>query len=126
MVIYFEDGKLKDGPLYSSRGEVLKVDAGMGFTKCREKLEYIDNNFPFDVIVYTNSLDAFSNYWSWDEKAKIPQIYLRNENNEWRNIIHFTDRELRRSINLSRLYINGEFQNYRQDKNKIAYSVRDN
>ena len=110
MIIYFEDGDITNEAVYSTTGEeLIKVDAGMGFTHCRNRLKWIDDNFPFDTKVYTNSLDAFSNYWCWDEQNKIPQIYIRNKNNEWKNITHFTNRELRRAMNLEKLYINGEF-----------------
>ena len=110
MIVYFENGSITNEALYSSNGEeIIKVDAGMGYNHCRRRLRYIDENYPFDTAVYTNSLDAFSNCWCWDEDKKIPMIYVRNENNDWVLINELTTRELRRAHNLEKLYVNGEF-----------------
>lgn len=110
MIVYFENGSITNEALYSSNGEeMIKVDAGMGYNHCRRRLRYIDENSPFDTEIYTNSLDAFSNHWCWDEDKKIPMIYVRNENNDWVLINELTTRELRRALNLEKLYVNGEF-----------------
>lgn len=114
MIVYFEDGKLIDDFLYSLTGEeLIKIDAGMGYSNCRKKLRYINDNYPFDTRVYTNSLDAFSNAWCWDEEVNKPQIYIRKNDDvyggEWVNITYLTDRELRRGMSLEKLYMNGEF-----------------
>lgn len=110
MIVYFENGSITNEALYSSSGEeMIKVDAGMGYNHCRRRLRQIDEKYPFDTEVYTNSLDAFSNCWCWDEDKKIPMIYVRNENGDWMLIDELTTRELRRAHNLEKFYVNGEF-----------------
>ncbi len=108
MIVYFEDGPLvKESPIpYKNH---FKIDAGMGYSICRAGLWNISKNFPFDTKVYTNSLDAFSNTWCWDEENKMPMIYVRDGNHQWRLISELTDRELRRGLNLEKLYVGGEF-----------------
>lgn len=112
MIVYFADGEIVNDVMYSANGEeIIKVDAAMGYTYCSRRLKWIDENFPFDKEVYTNFLFAFSNYWCWDEEKKMPMIYIGNKDGEWTLISELTDRELRRGLNLSKLYINGEFGN---------------
>jgi hypothetical protein len=113
MVVFFEDGSVNN-PLFIDGKEILTVDAGMGFSNCRKRLRYIKDNYPFDTEVYTNSLDAFSNFWSWDEEKKMPMIYIRNENGKWTLIWDMTDRELRLAHNLAKMYVNGVFCNVEQ------------
>jgi hypothetical protein len=112
MIIYFADGDIMNDVMYSTNDrdkEMIKVDAGMGYSYCRRKLRWIDENFPFDTEVFTNSLDAFSNFWCWNEEKKTPMIYIRNEDGKWTLISELTDRELRRGLVLAKLYANGEF-----------------
>ena len=111
MIVFFEDGLITNNSLFFDGKEILKVDAGAGYSHCRRKLRSIDKNFPFDTKVYTNSLDAFSNFWCWDEEKNIPMIYVRNENNEWTLISELTEKELRRAHNLEKLYVSGVFSN---------------
>lgn len=111
MIIYFEDGSIRDKFLYVNGEEqkCIKVDAGFGFSNCRKDLKHIQKNYPFNTKVYTNSLDAFSNFWCWDTKKNTPMIYIRNKWNQWQLIDELTERELRVGHNLEKLYINGEF-----------------
>lgn len=110
MIVYFENGEITNAVLYSETGEeIIKIDAGMGFSHCRKRLNYINNNLPFNTKVYTNSLDAFSNTWCWDNEGKMPMIYIRNKNNKWTLISELTTRKLRPAINLEKLYVSGEF-----------------
>ena len=109
MIIYFEDGPIANESIFLETGAMIKVDAGMGYSNCRRQLRNIDKNFSFDTKVYTNSLDAFSNYWCWDDEKKMPMIYIRDEYGEWKLISEFTDRELRMAHNLEKLYVNGAF-----------------
>ena len=112
MIVYFEDGEITNSSLYLEDGEeAIKVDAAMGYSHCRKRLRYIKDNYPFDIVVYTNSLDAFSNFWCWDDQKKMPMIYIRNESRKWSLISELTTRELRAGLNLEKLYINGEFGN---------------
>lgn len=108
MIVFFEDGPIKDNDLFLDE-QMFKVDAGMGFSYCRDILWMINNNFSFDTKVYTNSLYAFSNCWCWNEEKQTPMIYVRDKNYNWKLISELTTRELRRAINLEKLYINGEF-----------------
>ena len=112
MIVYFEDGSITNDSVFDENGsELIKVDAGMGYSHCRKKLRYIKNNLPFDTKVYTNSLDAFSNFWCWDEENGIPMIYIKIDNGEWKLISELTTRKLRAANNLEKLYINGAFHN---------------
>lgn len=112
MIVYFEDGPLNSCKAFLEIGEIpFEIDAGMGYSNCRKELRYVKDNFPFDKKVYTNSLDALSNFWCWDDEKKIPMIYIRNENREWKLISDMTDRELRMGHNLEKLYVNGAFCN---------------
>lgn len=113
MIVYFEDSSIGDKPDPIDRGfmiPMIRIDAGNGFTYCRKMLRWICNHLPFDTPVYTNSLDAFSNTWCWDDEKRIPMIYVRNKNGEWTLISELTDKYLRRAHNLEKLYINGYFQ----------------
>lgn len=111
MIIFFEDGSITNESVYSVTGEeLIKVDAGFGYTANYERLVAISERKEFEIRVYTNSIVALSNRWCWDEKNKIPQLYLRNKNNEWENVTHFTERELRQGHNLAALYVSGAFK----------------
>lgn len=110
MIIFFEDGSITNESIYSITGEeLIKVDAAHGFTANYNKLVAIEKDRDFDTRIYTNSLVALSNRWCWDEENKIPQLYLRNKDNEWENITHFTDKELRNTHNLEKIYVAGGF-----------------
>lgn len=111
MIVFFEDGSIANNSLFFDEKELLKVDAGEGYSNCRMKLKNIEKNLPFDTKVYTNSLDAFSNFWCWSEEEKRPMIYIRDENKNWTIISELTNRELRRFHNLEKLYTSGEFGN---------------
>jgi hypothetical protein len=115
MIVYFEDGSITNSAIFDENdNELIKVDAGMGYSHCRRKLRYIKDNYPFDTEVYTNSLDAFSNFWCWDDEKKMPMIYIRDEYGQWKLIREMTDKELRIAHNLEKLYVNGAFCNVEQ------------
>lgn len=110
MIVYFENGWLNHHRvLLETCEDLIEIDAGMGYNNCRRKLRYIKDNCPFDTAVYTNSLDAFSNFWCWDDKKKMPMIYIRDKNDRWKLICEMTDRELRMAHNLEKMYVNGAF-----------------
>ena len=108
MIVFFENGSIADKELHIN---AIKIDAGNGYNACRKELNRIRNTLPFNTVVYTNSLDAFSNFWCWDEEKKMPMIYIRDENdyNEWKLISEMTDRQLRIAHNLEKMYVNGIF-----------------
>lgn len=112
MIVYFEDGSLIDENRsvdIVDGAEFIRVDAGIGYSNCRKMLRYIKDHFPFDIKVYTNSLDAFSNFWCWDDEKKIPMIYIKDKNGKWKLISELTTKELRMAHNLEKLYVNGVF-----------------
>ena len=110
MIVFFEDGPIANKTLVIDGQEILiKVDAGDGFTNCLNKFIAITNKLPFNTMVYTNSLDAFSNSWCWDDVKKIPMIYIRDKTHEWKLISDCTTRKLRRAQNLEKMYVNGIF-----------------
>lgn len=111
MIVFFKDGSITNDSLFIDGKEVLKVDAGMGYSHCRKRLRYIKDNYPFDTEVFTNSLDAFSNFWCWDDEKNVPLIYIQNEEGNWKFISELTNRRLRIGHNLEKLYVNGEFCN---------------
>ena len=110
MIVYFENGWLNHHRASLETGEdLIEIDAGMGYNNCRRKLRYIKDNCPFNTKVYTNSLDAFSNFWCWDDENKKPMIYIRDKNEKWKLIWDMADIELRRAHNLEKMYVNGVF-----------------
>lgn len=109
MIVFFKDGSITNDSLYIDGKEVLKIDAGMGYSHCRRRLRYIQDNYPFDTEVFTNSLIALSNLWCWDYEKNMPLIYIQNEEGNWMFISELTNRELRIRHNLEKLYVNGEF-----------------
>lgn len=109
MIVFFEDGSIETNTLRFKGKELLKVNAKMGYSHCRKQLRDIKETHPFNTMVYTNSLDAFSNFWCWSDEEKTPLIYVRDKNGMWTLISELTTRELRASHNLAKLYVNGEF-----------------
>ena len=115
MKIYFEDGELRDNinRRLHFRPDIdygiEPLDASWGVSVVRNSI----NRFNPDCIVYTNSLIPFDNKYAWNEELGVPEIYLfvcRPDNHcEWVRIDNLTDRELRESHNLMKLYLAGEF-----------------
>lgn len=113
MIIYFEDGSITNESTYSVTGEeLIKVDAANGYTANYNKLVAIEKERDFYAKIYTNSLVALSNRWCWDERNKIPQLYIRNRDGEWENATHFAYSNIRQVNNLAKMYVNGLFDIY--------------
>lgn len=110
MKIYFEDGMtLPKERLAFEFG--YRVDARFGFSDNQSQLDAILEMRP-DAVIYTNSLVALSNKYCWNEKLKVPELYIRaGEYMIFTRIDELTTRELRKGHNLAKLYINGEFDN---------------
>lgn len=108
MIVYFEDGSLIYENLIEDT-ELIWIHAECGYSHCRKMLRHINEHFPFNTKVYTNSLDAFSNFWCWDNEKKMPMVYIRDKNGEWKLISELTNRQLCEGHNLEKLYVNGEF-----------------
>lgn len=106
MKIYFEDSCLRTPKLKESFYYI--VDAASGVSS---NIAFLDELLERqkDCVVYTNSLMAFSNRYAWNVEKEIPEIYIRNKNDEFTNITHMTSRYLKEGMNLARLYIAGEF-----------------
>ena len=68
MVIYFEDGSLTDGPVYSVTGdEIIKIEAGKGINANLNQLIAIEKERDFNTQVYTNSIVAL---WSTSQPER--------------------------------------------------------
>lgn len=104
MKIYFEDGNLKELP----KGVNFIIDAKDGVTNNLNDLKNLQKKMP-NCVVWTNSILAFSNEYAWDKISKVPEIYLRVEK-EFVRIDQLTNKALRESHNLAKLYIAGHFE----------------
>ena len=108
MKIYFEDGRLRDCELLPFDYDY-EVNAKDGYMCNREKLDGIKDTYS-NSKVYTNSLVALSSRYCWNDKLKVPELYIRSgEKQEFVRVDSLTDRKLRESHNLLKMYINGEF-----------------
>lgn len=109
MQIYFEDGRLRDCELLFIDYDY-EVDAKDGYNCNREDLYSIKDTYG-DSKVYTNSLVALDNRYCWNDKLKVPELYIRaGEEQEFIRVDKLTNRDIQESHNLLKLYINGEFQ----------------
>ena len=110
MKIYFEDGELVSSN-YLPIKHYIVVNAASGMTSNINVLDNILENNP-DAIVYTNSIFAFSNIYAWNEKLKVPEVYVRaGKHMTFTRIDKLTSRELREAHNLGKMYVAGEFNN---------------
>ena len=108
MKIYFEDGELVSTP-YLPFNNYYKIDAKYGPKHNRDRLDDFRENNP-DCIIYTNSLIALSNEYSWNEKLEVPEIYIRaGEYMCFARIDTLTERELRFAHNICKMYLAGSF-----------------
>lgn len=113
MKIYFEDEKFRSdficNHIYDDDfATVFKVNAMVGPSCNIAELDYYKEKYP-SCIIYTNSILAFSNKYAWNKELKVPEIYIRDENDQWARIDELTNRELRQAHNLAKMYIAGEF-----------------
>ena len=116
MKIYFEDSFLSrpDFPEYNEESIfVTKLDGVAGPGMNIAMLDYYKEKHP-NCVIYTNAIFAFSNKYAWNSKLKVPEIYIRDEDDVWTRIDELTNRELRQAHNLAKMYIAGEF--YRRDE----------
>lgn len=106
MKIYFEDGELHRPNSINFKYRYI-VDAGSGYSRNDSLLrfiKFIDN----DASVYTNSIIALDNRLAWNEKLKVPEIYLIRDD-KFVRIDELTARELREGHDIMKMYISGEF-----------------
>lgn len=109
MKVYFEDGPLVNLKKLPIAPDYI-IDVADGVSKNIEILTelYVNNR---NCIIYTNSILAFSNRYAWNDKLKVPEIFIcNNEYGIFTNICELTNRELREGLNLANLYIGGEFR----------------
>lgn len=109
MKIYFEDGTLKNLNQLPSLIDY-EVDAKNGISA---NINFLDelNQEKEDITIYTNSIFAFNNRYAWNENLKVPEIYIRaGEHMVFTRIDKLTNRELKESHNLAKMYIGGEFE----------------
>ena len=116
MKIYFEDGQLIPYSPDTSHCE-FRIDAANGTSFCENRLETALRFYP-NCTIYTNSLLALNNKYVWDDKNKVPELYVRDSKTvKFERIDRLTDKEIRKAHNLMQMYINGAFDNY------VAYPI---
>lgn len=107
MRIYFEDGALWSGVACDRR-----INGNDGISECLKTLDLLRMN-EIDTgtkyTVYTNFPLALSNKYAWDNEGKRPDIYIRDANRKWLNIVCFTDKEIRPAHNILKMYVAGRF-----------------
>ena len=119
MKIYFEDGNLMHTSLIPTKVDWL-VDASKGVTANIEWLDLLMERHSGDTV-YTNSIFAFHNMYAWNEKLKVPEIFIRaGEEGKWVRIDKLTNRELKEGHNLAKMYIAGEFEKKRAEYSETA------
>lgn len=109
MRIYFEDEELKK---ISPDPNIFLIDANSGVSSNITMLNKYKNKEASGeiVIIYTNSILAFSNQYAWNKELEVPEIYIRSgENETFTRIDKLTNRKLKERHNLAKLYISGEF-----------------
>lgn len=114
MKIYFEDGKLINTNQLPVKNDFL-VDASYGVSSNINILDEFKQREIEDgesLIIYTNTIFAFSNQYAWNEELSVPEVYIRaGEHMVFTRIDKLTNRELREGHNLAKMYVSGEFDN---------------
>ena len=122
MNIIFIDGKIPyDGNKYSDKFKdalkeafdenniIVCVDAAYGVNKCQEKIEdCFANNVKY---VITNDIVSWGNQeYSWDDVENKCCAYIYYDDlGEIFSVEELTDKEIRKSNNLEKMYLNGAF-----------------
>ena len=108
MKIYFEDGELRTMYQLPIK-DYFKVDASKGYSENIKDLDIMREN-NYNATVYTNQIAALSNTYCWESALQVPELYIRaGEHMLFTMIDKLTNRQLRESHNLMKMYINGEF-----------------
>lgn len=109
MKIFFEDGTLRK-PSQLPISPDFVISASLGVTANINLLDQLAQE-KRELIIYTNSIFAFSNKYAWNEELNIPEIYIRAGNHMiFTRIDNLTNRELKEGHNLAKMYISGEFE----------------
>lgn len=129
MKIYFEDGKL----VSTNRLPIVKVDFTVdatygvsGTINILDELKQRETEDGENLVVYTNSIFAFNNRYAWNEKLKVPEIYIRaGQHMVFKRIDELTARELREGHNLAKMYVSGEFEEcVKEGDFNMKYAIR--
>lgn len=120
MKIYFENGKLLSSHQLPFKPSI-KIDAGKGLNDNIKDIEFTKEALKEPCIVYTNQPLLLDNKYAWNEKEQISEIYIRaGEHCIFHRIDTLTEREIRFSHNILKMYINNAFEtNYSGDNPKI-------
>ena len=107
MKIYFEDGCLLDSVAPT---EAICVSASKGSNYSFNFAKYLQTIYTDNVSIYTNDIIVLLNASELAWNGDAFDIYLRNDNNEWKLLKDLTNRELRQGHNIYRLWFAGEFE----------------
>lgn len=143
MNIIFVDGKIPyDGNKYGDRFKgafkeafdeygtvIVYVDAANGVNECQEKIENCFANGVKHVI--TNDIISWGNQeYSWDDIENKCCAYIYYDDlGEIFSVEELTDKEIRKSNNLEKMYLNGAFtkpHKLNSIASKIINAVKDN
>ena len=109
MKIFFEDGALRKPSQLPISPDFI-INATLGVTANINLLDQLAQE-KRELIIYTNSIFAFSNKYAWNEELNIPEIYIRAGNHMiFTRIDNLTNREIKEAHNLAKMYISGEFE----------------
>ena len=109
MKIYFEDGRLLPQMVLPFEYDY-KVDAVEGYSSCENFLRFILAVNP-ESVVYTNMITALSNFYAWNKELQAPEIYMRNDSNDFVRIDELAHGKIRCSQNVMAMYRAGMFGN---------------
>ena len=112
MKIYFEDGKLINANMLPVKNDFM-IEASYGVSSnidVLDEFKQMEAKSGKDLVIYTNSILAFSNEYAWNNDLKVPEVYIRaGEHMVFTRIDKLTERELREGHNLAKMYVAGEF-----------------
>ena len=107
MRVYFEDGFLTTPIDIGSPYH--RVDAAYGPSACFRDFYWYREHEP-EATIYTNFINGLSFDFSWDTVNNKCTAYIRNSQGAWTNIQELTDKELRFTHNIPKMYLAGEFK----------------
>ena len=123
MKIIFEDGKLNANIVERHGSKYAIIDAANGVSYCKQCLDSAMADHQ-TTYVYTNSILALDNKYVWNDDLNVPELFIRVSVDyamkfKWTHKYNFTycyeridkltDRRLKESHNLMKLYLAGEF-----------------
>ena len=131
LIILFVDGSLypeyikrieKSGEYYCSDSKnFVTIDAKDGVRSNKNSLDHLKKISEMDnepYVVYTNSIIALNNEYSWNETMQRPEIYLNYNTYKsftktiefFQNITSLTSKALRKEHNIAKMYLAGAFK----------------